>query len=769
MIAAILLVIAAAALAGVMTASIASTSVARDRTLAEQAAADKVESIRRLPYDQVGLVNGNPPGGVAATSSFTRDGLTATITTAIAYVNDPTPSSYTTAANYKKVVVTVTRTSDGKQFSKVQTFVAPPARAPYGGINNAIVNAQIVDYALKTPVHGASVTIANGPDPARTDTTDSTGTVSFAALTPNPISGPTAHYDISVSKAGYQTLDTDVPPNVASHVQLAPSQTLPASIQIFKPATIDVRIEDSDGTLHTASTALTVYSDRTKVTSDFAVTGGLKSISTLAGFAVVPGVQYTLGARTSAGLCASPAAQYVPDDYPNDVLTTTFTLTLTPCSSGTLAINVQQLGENVPGANVTVTGGPNDMTLTGTTDAHGDFSIDVPAGTGYTVTADKLGRSASTTATATTDSTTNVSITLPPPPTGTILVTATWSGPLASCSDCVTLSGGPNGISVTGSTGASGQVTFSNVPIGSGYTITATKSSVSGTASATVVADTTTAVPVALPAGTLNATVKWGGSLAASGASISIKDGPNAVNLTGLTANASGVYSATLAAGSATAYTIVATKAGQSVSATFTLTSNGSVATVSLNLPIGTLNATVRWGAAGPFSNGATITITGGPEGSTISGTTNAGGIYSNTLMPAGTGTYTITATRGAATAGTTFTIASSGAVSNVTLTFPIRSSVVITVKNNLGTTVGAGAGVTLVGGAEGLAFSGTTNASGQVTFTNVPAATNIYVAKAWNCASAAGKSRTNNALTITSGAIAQAVTMQYNSSTCPP
>jgi len=768
MIAAILLVIAAAALAGVMTASIASTSVARDRTLAEQAAADKVESIRRLPYDQVGLVGGNPVGGVAATSSFTRGGLTATITTAISYVNDPTPSSYTTAANYKKVVVLVTRTRDGKQFTKVQTFVAPPARAPYGGINNAIVNAQIVDYALKTPVEGASVTIANGPDPTRTDMTDSTGTVSFAALTPNPVSGPTAYYDLSVVKTGFQTLDTDASPSAVSHVQLAPSQTLPAPIQIFRPATIDVRVEDSDGTPYTASTALTAYSDRTKATSTFAVTGGHMSITALAGFAVVPGVQYTLAARTSTGLCASPPPQYVPDDYPHDVLTSTFTLTLTPCSTGTLAINVQQLSADVPGADVTVTGGPSHVTFTGTTDADGDVSIDVPAGTGYTVTADKLGQSASTTATATTGSTTDVSITLPPPPTGSILVTATWSGALADCSNCVTLSGGPSGISVTGSTGASGQVTFSNVPVGSGYTIRATKSSVSGTASATVVADTTTAVPVALPAGTLNATVKWGGSLAASGASITITNGPNAVNLAGLTANASGVYSATLAAGNATAYTIVATKAGQSASTTFTLTSSGSVANVTVNLPVGTLNATVRWGTAGPFSNGATIAITGGPEASTISGTTS-GGVYSNTVMPAGTGTYTITATRGAASATATFTIASSGAVANVTFTFPIRSSVLITVKDNTSATVGAGAGVTLVGGAEGLTFSGTTNASGQVTFTFVPATTDTYVAKAWNCASTKGKSLTNSAVTITSGATAQAVTLKYNSNTCPP
>jgi hypothetical protein len=61
------------------------------------------------------------------------------------------------------------------------------------------------------------------------------------------------------------------------------------------------------------------------------------------------------------------------------------------------------------------------------------------------------------------------------------------------------------------------------------------------------------------------------------------------------------------------------------------------------------------------------------------------------------------------------------------------------------------------------------TNSSSQVTFTNVPAGTDVYVAKAWNCASTTGKSRTNSALVITTGATNQPVTLQYNSNTCPP
>jgi hypothetical protein len=311
-------------------------------------------------------------------------------------------------------------------------------------------------------------------------------------------------------------------------------------------------------------------------------------------------------------------------------------------------------------------------------------------------------------------------------------------------------------------------VTFTNVPVGSGYTVTATKNTVSGTNTATVTASTTTPVTVSLPTGTLDATVRYGGVLNASGATITVTGGPNAVSVSGTT-NGSGVFTDTLPAGTAATYTITATKAGQSASTTFTLPSGGSTATVSLDLPVGTLNATVRWGAAGPFSNGAAITVTGGPVGGTIAtGATNASGLYTNASLPAGTGTYTVATTKGSASTSGTFSIASGGAVANVTLTLPVRSTVRFTVRNNAAALVGAGVPVTMTGGPEGLSYSGTTNASSQVSFTNVPAATNTYVAKAWNCASTAGKSRTNT-ITVTTGATVQSFTLQYNSNTCPP
>ena len=688
MLAGVILVTVATGIAGVLTSSISANTVARERTNAEQCANDVIEQIRRKDYDAVGLVLGNPPGTVAATSACGA-GLPATATVTISYVDDPTATSYATAANYKKVTVTVTRDRDGKQLARMVTFVSPESRAPYGGINNAIINATVYDLGTNLAyTGGATVTLANGPSPKRSDTTDVTGSVSFAALTPNPTTGAQAFYDLTVSAAaGYETLPADIPsgsptpPATASHIQLAPSQTSSTTIQIYKPATINLVLLDASNNPYTGGAALSITSSYTGTTTTDSVAAGAssKTITTLGGKKIIPGATYTVVGRTTSGLCATPTATPVPTSgYPTNT-TGTFTLQFTPCPTGTLAVKVQQVSAGVSGATVDVTGGPNNISVTGVTDTSGNVSFTVPEGAGYTITGTKSGQSASTTASVTQGATTNATVTLPPPPTGSLLVTVNWGSPIGACTNCVTLSGGPNAISVTGSTSSAGQVTFTTVPSGSGYTVTATKNSVSAAVAATITTGTTTNKTVDLPTGTVNVTVKYGGVLAADTASVTISGGPNALPAGSSNTNSGGVLSGVLPAGNATTYTITASKAGQTTAAqTFTLPANGSVANVTLNLPVGKVNVTARWGTAGPFAGGAAVAVSGGPNGGApASGTTDASGLYSYSALPAGTGSYTAQVSQGAASAtSSTFSIPSSGSVANVTVTLPVRSTV---------------------------------------------------------------------------------------------
>jgi type II secretory pathway pseudopilin PulG len=529
----VLFVIVATSLAGVITSSIASNSLARERTIAEQKSQEKIESIRRMDYDDVGLPSGNPPGIVTSPDSLNAQGLKATITTQVQWVDDPTPTSYATSANYKRVTVTVTRNRDGKVMSRAVTNIAPPGRAPFGGINNAIVNVTVSDMGLNQPADNATVNLTLGPSAPLSDITGATGLVTFPSLTPSP---PT--YRIDVTKpGGYVTLSDDVYPSAAASADLAPTQTFDTTIRIYKPATIQVYLQNPDTTPYTLPATVKVFSAFRNAWTTFALTaldGGAKTITALGtpSEPVIPGQQYTIRGYTPTGLCAQANPEYVPapGDYPA-IMTRSFTLVMTPCPSGNMLVNVQQLGTNAAGATVTVTGGPNDVNLSGTTDAAGDVTFsNLPSGSGYNVAATRCSQNASTTATVTTGVTTPVAITLPNPPTATVVATARWAG-LAAASAAIGLSGGPCGITVAPTVAdANGRVTFSNVPTGSGYTATATKNTGSGSQGFTVAGSPTNVTVNVLPTKVMTFTIQRNGSTPAGAnlpVTIGLTGGPN--------------------------------------------------------------------------------------------------------------------------------------------------------------------------------------------------------------------------------------------------
>lgn len=470
----------AAAMAGLLTSSITSTALARQRTVAEQAANQQIEYIRRLAYDDVGIVVGNPPGVIAATSSISVNGFSATLTTEVRYVDDPTPTSYETSANYKRVTVTVTR-NDGVVMARQVTYVAPAARAPFGGLNLAIIQPLVIDYGLNVPVADVNVALATGPSAPRNDVTDATGKVKFSKLDPNSTATcPSDCYDLTATKTGYVQLDTPYRLNVAA------GQTATPTLQIYKPSTINLVLQNTSGASYTGTASVKLTSGRNGTTQTFSVSGGSAAVTAVNGEQIVPSVQYTAEAWTTGGtpLCATPVSKYVPDNYPT-VLTSTITLTMGACPSGSVQVTVTWGGAAASGATVTLSGGPYSMSaVTGTTDASGQVTFtNVPSGAGYTVQATKASQSATPqTISVTTGATTNVTMTLP---TATVTVNVKRSGSNQNTATVV-LSGGPNGYSQTATTNSSGNATFSNVPLGSGYTVKAWKCSVSNPKSGTL-------------------------------------------------------------------------------------------------------------------------------------------------------------------------------------------------------------------------------------------------------------------------------------------
>jgi prepilin-type N-terminal cleavage/methylation domain-containing protein len=374
-----------APLMGVLMASAATQGLSRERTLAEQAAQAQIETVRAIPYASVGTTDGNPPGSIAPTRRVVLPGLVADVATRVSFMNDPTPTAYVTYADYKRVTVTVSRASDAKVLTRATTYVAPPGRSPYAGVNDAIVKATVIDYALNQPVENATVTLSGGPSPTRNDFTDSSGAAIFPSLVPNPVSGTQMYYDLNVTATGYQTLRDDAPPALAAHTKLSPGQTFTTVLRIYRPATMTILLRTASGAAYTSPANVTVGSPRAAQT--FSVTGGALTLTQLGGEPLVPGLRYTVAAQTPTNTFAPAIAKAVPNAYPTD-LTSSYTLTVgsTPLALTPLTVKVTTAaGVAVKNARVDVNGGPVPVYLTGVTDATGAVTIGVPAGTGYTV------------------------------------------------------------------------------------------------------------------------------------------------------------------------------------------------------------------------------------------------------------------------------------------------------------------------------------------------------------------------------------------------
>ena len=122
-------------------------------------------------------------------------GLDATVTTQISYMDDAPATSYRTRADYKKVVVTVVRNTDARTLAQDVTYVAPPGRRRVRRAEPG--NRARADHRLRAehPIVGATVTVGGGPSPTRNDLTDASGSSVFPALLPTNVT--LNHYDVT--------------------------------------------------------------------------------------------------------------------------------------------------------------------------------------------------------------------------------------------------------------------------------------------------------------------------------------------------------------------------------------------------------------------------------------------------------------------------------------------------------------------------------------------------------------------------------------------
>jgi prepilin-type N-terminal cleavage/methylation domain-containing protein len=714
-IAAVIFLLVATALTGVMTSAIVSHSVSRERTKAVQLAQVQLERISELDYGDVGVSGMYPDGTIPAAGWNVPAGYAVAIE--VGYINDGGPTAATPYGNYKVVTVTVTRTKDGKELTKQSTYVSPPSRPEYGGANSSNLTVIVSDYGTNSPLPGATVNLANGPAGNVSLVTNSSGQSPFIALVPTTTSPPTDYYDITVAKTGYETFATDLPPSSFAHITLDPGVPQSTTIRVFKRATINVTLKDASNAPYTGAATMKVRAEATGIWTTFTTTNGtFASMNSLGGNPVLPNDQYTVRVYTSTGLCSGDVQKNVPDNYPT-TLTTTYDLQLTTCPSGTVRVNTKQLGANVTGATVGLTGGPNNINISGTSDTNGDIVFtNVPshATDNYTITTTRTVQATPYSQTGTTlvstGGTANVNLVLPSPALATVNATVNAAG-LGQSGASVVLSGSPFGLAnLSATTNGSGVATFTNVPIGTGYTATASLSPYANAGTTFSVVAPTTNTTVTLLAPTLTVNTSWAG-LPAGSASVSVTNGTN--TWTGTTNPITGVAAITVTPGT---YNVTVTKNGFTGTGSIVVPIGGSSVNIN-NFPIGTITVTANW--AGKFAGSANVSITGGPNGGTYTGTTAAGtGIAPAITVPTTNATYpyTVAVTKTTAT-GTGTGSTNVTTVGPVTVNLSPTKTFTITIQRGGSTTGVSGTSINLsiTGGP-----NGTAGAAPAYTFTVV-------------------------------------------------
>ena len=195
----------------------------RVRILETALFSEELETVRNLPYDSVGILNGIPAGVLSHTKTVVRDGASFDLTTSVRNVDDPfdgvlggTPND-TAPADYKIVEISaICQNCSQREPVILNTIIAP--KSLEGASKNGALFIHVFD-ANGLSVPDADVHIVNTaktPNIIVDDVTDNDGMLRI-------IDAPTGtlSYNITVSKSGYST-DKTVTSSVSNPNPLKP-------------------------------------------------------------------------------------------------------------------------------------------------------------------------------------------------------------------------------------------------------------------------------------------------------------------------------------------------------------------------------------------------------------------------------------------------------------------------------------------------------------------------------------------------------------------
>jgi len=172
------------------------------RSLLHQIAAQEIEDIRALPYEDIGTIAGQPSGLIPDVETRTVEGVPVEITREVIYVQDPSYSG-PYPANYRRVTVAV-RATDSEELAPMQlsTIVA-------GGADGGTLDITVTDLAGQ-PVRDVRLQIVNDNLVPRVDIqssamrTDVQGHLLVPGLVPDDTNG----YYVTATKTGHNDAAT---------------------------------------------------------------------------------------------------------------------------------------------------------------------------------------------------------------------------------------------------------------------------------------------------------------------------------------------------------------------------------------------------------------------------------------------------------------------------------------------------------------------------------------------------------------------------------
>lgn len=212
----------------------------------------EIEAVRNMPYQDVGIQGGTPPGKLLAEKTVTQGGAPFTVKTTVRNIDDPfdgtiggSPNDLA-PADYRLVELEVSCTGCGYAPFKMTTTVAP--KNLESATNNGALFINVFD-ASGQAVSQANVSIVNNSvNPAinLNDVTNVNGSLQLV-----DIATSSAGYELTVSKSGYSSERTYPPggvgnPNpVKPHATVAKQQVTNISFAIDRLSAVNFKTSDT--------------------------------------------------------------------------------------------------------------------------------------------------------------------------------------------------------------------------------------------------------------------------------------------------------------------------------------------------------------------------------------------------------------------------------------------------------------------------------------------------------------------------------------------